>query len=151
MNITKHIKNLHLENAAIPGKIYHTGLRVTEIVPYHDTGNLHEIERFCWFEYTFNHSGNGVNYRVIYYVMYDYKHDKEQKKWFEQKCTDLFELGFAYSDSGGSFSIHRVWSCYWEQVARYNKTEWAEYLDAVKEAIRDHNSFTNKDLGEPFV
>lgn len=137
MNIINHIKKIHETSTSVPGRLYHTGLEIKEMVPYQDTGNLHESCHFCWFEYTFNHTGNGINFNLLYMVLYDYRADREAKAWFDQKCTDLFSLDFAWSESSGTFYLSSIWSCYWEQVNRYDKKEWAEYLSAINEAIKN--------------
>jgi hypothetical protein len=137
MNIINHIKKIHETESAIPGKLYHIGLRVRETVPYPDSGNLHGVENFIWFEYIFGHEPGQITFNGLYKVLYDYKAWGEERDWFDKKYTDLFNLGFTWSESSGTFFLSGVWSSYWEQVNRYNEKEWAEYILAIKEAIKN--------------
>ncbi len=137
MNLSNQIRKLNENASIVPGKFYYHVFRIKEIVPYQDTGNLHEICRCCWVEYNYSHSGNHINTRIIYSVIYDYKADSIEMDWFDEKCGDLFLLGFQWCESSGTFYLDGIWSAYWERVNRYDKKEWLEYLVDVVKAIKD--------------
>lgn len=147
MNTFANIRSLIPIDDCIPGKLYYIGLRIKEEMPYHDTKKLHWVESFKWIEFNFSHTGNGFNFRQIHSVMYDYRHTELEKLWFEKKCTDLFKMGFQWSEAGGTFSLPRTWSAYWEQVARYNEQQWKEYIETINEAISDKDKYLTKQNG----
>lgn len=137
MEISEVIRNYDKEfGGHIPGRIYNIGIRVTESVAYVDTKKMHDVDSFHWVRFSFDHTGTGLNWESIQIVpCFDQK-----ETWFDEKCADLFKLGFGYCN--GTFALPRTWSAYWEQVARYDKTQWAEYMAAINEAITDTQKYS---------
>jgi hypothetical protein len=60
---------------------------------------------------------------------------------FEIRKKQLLDLGFKYDEFREyNFSLPGIWSCFWEQVYNPTDEDWADYLNAVKEAIERHNN-----------
>jgi hypothetical protein len=73
--------------------------------------------------------------------------DAELKKQvrFNARKRQLSDLGFRYDKYREyNFILPGIWSCFWEQVYNPTDEEWADYLNAVKEAIERHNNKLNK-------